>query len=366
MARYFPLLREITEAILITAPVKGLTQQEPGVIRTGFQIKPISTLRKQLKQNWFLSRLHTCILPDDKVVYQIWYLIHYLIKCHRKSDLIITVSNPFSSHLIGLTLKYIRGHSWIADIGDVYTHSPKNHGISKLKQTFEDLVLREADHVIVNAQSLKEFYHEHRGMAEDKISVIPNGISVAPSMIAHQPSDTLRLSYIGNTYGGIREGLREMEVLLTTIRKQIPTKCRIHLFGSQFHELENLALQNIDCVTLDTCRNDFELADAYSKTDILLNFANSDYPGLPSKLEEYVATGLPIINFYYSKDEASISFLNSTKCRVFHVNLKHPELASLHDFFKTIQAGAQTSSTNDSIPLKEHWHEVLSMHHFVF
>ena len=108
------------EILIITSPVNGFIQNEKKVIRCGLQMNRDSVYRNSLKKYSFLRFLHKLIWPDDKILHPFLYLINYLFKYRHKDDHIITVSNPFSSHLIGLVLKKFFKHRWTADIGDIY------------------------------------------------------------------------------------------------------------------------------------------------------------------------------------------------------------------------------------------------------
>jgi glycosyltransferase involved in cell wall biosynthesis len=257
--------------------------------------------------------------------------MYYLLKYRKKEDIIITVSNPFSSHLIGLILKKFGKHPWKMDIGDIY-YGNQHH--SWLSKWFERIILNSADHIVVNAESLRNHFLTLYRLLQEKITVIPNGVHIDLSKINKTKSDTIRLSYIGNTYQDIREGIPELELLRKMVTLDNSNKYQIQLYGTQYFKVSEWSERHPGFISISHCKNEEELIQAYSNTDILVNFAHRNNPGLPSKLEEYVASGLPIINFYYTEQDPSYVFLNTNTSIAYHCNLNAPNIQALQTFIE--------------------------------
>lgn len=67
-----------------------------------------------------------------------------------------------------------------------------------------------------------------------------------------------------------------------------------------------------------------------------MNLANLNYPGVPSKLSEYRATGLPILCFEYDNNIAIKTYLeNYTK--IYHIQITEPRVEYLLDFILKIK-----------------------------
>ena len=135
------------------------------------------------------------------------------------------------------------------------------------------------------------------------------------------------LSFIGNTYENVREGIKELQLILDTINslhcKEIHTQ--IYLAGTQYIRLLEL-FQHNPGINFIPALKEIDLLELYQKTNILINFANKNYPGLPSKLYEYMLTGLPIIHFTFGSPDPSIPFLSDyPKFLIFHLELDKPE-----------------------------------------
>ena len=283
------------------------------------KLKFIANLKNWIRYNQFGNFLSKCIIPDRFVFIQVYYLVLYLVKYRRADDLIYTVSNPFSSHLIGIVLQKYFKHEWHADIGDVYFSAiTANWSIHK---TIERKVLVSANRIILNSESIRNHFIKVYSIAVKKTQLVPNGVSIKFENSSRIPSPILRFSYIGNTYHPVRPAMLEADFILRYFNLHPDRAMVLQLFGNQSPELIKLAVRNPHLLKISTCHSDSDLLEAYSITDILINFANVSNPGLPSKLEEYVQCGRPVLNFIYSENDASFEYLNSQKVMCLHINI---------------------------------------------
>lgn len=102
-------------------------QTESLVTKVGLKI----FLQQNLNNSHILLRLTTTlkkfIWPDSYVFHNLSIGLSYWIKYSKPLDVVITISQPFSTHLIGLLLKLKNPKiCWIADIGDNYSENPTN------------------------------------------------------------------------------------------------------------------------------------------------------------------------------------------------------------------------------------------------
>lgn len=329
--KFVKLISHEYEILVVTSKIMGSIEKELNVIRCGFTLNLDSTLRNSIKKYKFIRFLHKAFWPDDQFLFQFYFLINYLFRIRKRDDLIITVSHPFSSHMIGWFLKKVCRHKWIADIGDIYFG---NQHHSKLSKWYERTILNSVDHIVVNAESVRNHFLKLYSLKPEIITVIQNGIHIDVSKIRKTKSDTIRLSYIGNTYEGIREAIPELEALLRLTILDTSHKYLIQLFGKQYFKVIEWCEKNPGLICISYCKNEEDLIEAYSKTDLLINFANKNNPGLPSKLEEYIASGLPVINFYYTEHDPSRLFLNSNTSLAYSCNLNAPDLQALKEFIE--------------------------------
>lgn len=279
----------------------------------------LSYLKNGIRYNRISNFLSKCILPDRFIFLQLYYLILYIVKYRKSDDLIYTVSNPFSSHLIGIVLKFLFKHEWHADIGDVYYSELTSNW--SIHEALEKSVVLYTDRLILNSDSIKNHFIQAYSVVTEKIHVVSNGVRIKFNTIIRIPSSVLRFSYIGNTYHPIRPGIQELEFILKYFEAHPEQSMILQLFGKQNQAIMRLAAKNPLLIKIISCNSDHELEEAYANTDILINIANVNFPGLPSKLEEYVASRIPIINFYQTKDNASLLFLNSKNLVLLNIDI---------------------------------------------
>lgn len=324
-------LSEQTEFLVITSKLNGKTLRENKVIRCGLNLNVNPSYRNSLKQFAIIGFFQKWMWPDDKILHQVLYFINYVFSHRKRDDEILTVSNPISSHLIGLTLNKFWKHKWTMDIGDIYFGN-QHHSV--LSKSLERMLLHNCNKIIVNSESLKIHFLVHYKIPGEKIKVIPNGIYWDISKIKPISSDQLRLSYVGNTYADVREATEELKILIDIAKTYPLINIKIHLFGIQFYKVDELSKEYPHLIQISHCKNEDEIITAYSNTDILINFANRNNPGLPSKLQEYLATRLSILNFIYSTDDSSYNFLNLRTNRVLHVFIDNYQVEEILDFIK--------------------------------
>lgn len=315
--------------LVITSKVNIKTDSIKNVIRCGLKMNIDYSFRNALKKNQFLQFIKKCIWPDDKILHQCFYLLNYLFKYRNKKDKIYTVSNPFSGHIIGLLLKKYWNHSWTADIGDSFYD---NGHKSILSKSLEQSILKNADQIIVNSESLKTHYILNYTVEKEKISIIPNELPWDLSDITHSASEFIRLSYIGNTYSPTREAIKELDILIQLAKNYSKLNIKIQLFGMQFYKVEELAMKYPNLIHLNYCHNETDIRKAYENTDILINFANKTNPGLPSKLQEYKQCSLPVIHFMHTENDPGLEYLKNLSTSLLSVQLSTYNLKILYDF----------------------------------
>lgn len=313
-------------------------QTESLVSRVGLKI----FLQQNMNNSQMLSRivmaLKKFIWPDSYVFHNLSIAISYWLKYSKLTDVVITISQPFSTHLIGLLLKLKNPKiCWIADIGDNYSENPTNSLFllfKPLMKYYEKRILIKSDFIVFNSEVLKTYYLSKFSFDSDKIHIIPNGSAIDFNHLSSLHSDQLIISFIGNTYEPVRTGVREIELLIQalSLSKMDMAKVEIWLVGKQCISLIEF-VKGLDWVKMKYCDSESELLTVYQKTNILINFANINYPGLPSKLDEYKQSGLPIINFYFRSDDPSINYLGNEE-HIMHYKHDNQEPSMLISFIK--------------------------------
>ena len=255
----------------------------------------------------------TWILNARKAV-----LLH--LESHSDIDVIISVSHPFSSHVIGsIVKKKYPNVKWIIDIGDPFSFlsesQPNNFLIySRLNKFIERKYFSLADFVSVTTSETKTEYLKLFPESKQKIKVIPPVLSdVANNILKKRTEKTqsrykvLRLVYIGTLYSGIRHP-QKMLNMLADVRAALNSDFEVHFFGP-VNDVDVSKLTNSYTYFHGRVSHDAAL-QLMIDADILINIGNSTRFQLPSKLVEYVSTGNPVLNIISRIEDSSLAFLS--------------------------------------------------------
>ncbi|TDQ37592.1 glycosyltransferase [Thiopseudomonas denitrificans] len=264
----------------------------------------------------------------------LWHWLPFLLasllkRRHVKYDLVVSYSPTFSAHVGGLFFKKINKNigRWIADYGDPFSTSnsmpPNNFKIYKwLNFFFENRVFKFCDKVVfTNKRTLRE-YVECFGLTScSKASVIPHAVDVGAFFQQKKPVRTqpYNLVYVGAFHRGIREPFM-MVGFFNELCKRLDIVVNVYgpLNGVPHSEVNTGCVKHHGAVSRDRA------IELVREADILINIENSNCVMTPSKIVEYVATGLPIINFY-EKERAELLCDERLSGRLLHVK----NLASL-------------------------------------
>lgn len=185
---------------------------------------------------------------------------------------------------------------------------------------------------IGNASSEDELY-----AAERKLLALADGISVTPEMYsgktralcdslgcptkripvsairelptaAPEPSDRISCSYIGSLQD---IAVRNPENMLRIIAaaRGIHTTLVVSAFSDECRALYDGIVAGCDRVTLCERLSHDECLSLIGKSDILLNIGNIAENQIPSKLFEYISSGLPIVHFQQIESDPALPLL---------------------------------------------------------
>lgn len=239
-------------------------------------------------------------------------------------DAMITVSDPFTSHLVGYEIKKQNPDlHWMVDIGDPFCFrqgtQANNHTIYKNRNyKVESEIFSKADVISVTNENTQIKYAELFSESAGKIKVIPPMIANSDSSVVNQflfpEDDKIRLVFVGTLYKKIRNPrflLTIFEQLMTT---ELKNNLELHFYGGlndtndefvPFKEYLNKSLFLHGLVPRETVLN------AMNQGSVLINISNDNKYQLPSKLVEYMDTGNPILNIACIKHDISESFMSS-------------------------------------------------------
>lgn len=280
---------------------------------------------------WLYSHIWKNIFfPDDACL---WYFparkkVRELLE-HRNFDTVISVSLPFTGHLIGLKAKkYAPSGFWIADIGDPFTIQarPLNNSwlYGRWSKRLERIVLEKADSIAVTTPAAIRVYETHFDIPPGVFTVIPPLFHPAPGLVAPDevrfntsvqqgiPDDTLlHIGYFGALYSPVRTPDAFLDLVRQTflLDPGLAQRFRVHFFGEVFPEFwEKLHRQ--PAIRLYGLRSRQETQLAIQQMDILLHIGNSTDYQFPSKAVEYLASGKPVVHLTFVQNDPFVEFWN--------------------------------------------------------
>ena len=235
---------------------------------------------------------------------------------------VISVSDPFSSHLAGKNVKTNYPEiTWLVDIGDPFCFrhdSPtNNHTLySKLNYRKERQIFEMADAISVTTETTRRKYAELFANTAGKIKVIPpmmtETVRASDGQRVFKENKNIKLVYVGTLYRSIRNPeylLKLFKSLLSTHGKM---NVELHLFGGHDDCRDIVAPYQLlfaDKFVLHGLTSRTKVLEAMAEADILINIGNNNPYQLPSKLVEYAGLGKPIVNLHSIDNDSSKEFL---------------------------------------------------------
>jgi glycosyltransferase involved in cell wall biosynthesis len=251
--------------------------------------------------------------PAAKKAVQLFVKNHY--------DSLITVSIPFTGHLVGLNLKKKYPHiQWVVDIGDPFCFLDQtptnNHKLyEKLNYKCEGGIFNHADAISVTTKPTLEKYSQLFPDNAYKICVIPPLLSHANDNADATPifsqDQKLRMVFIGTLYKNIRSPDYLLFLFSKLLNTDIGDRLELHFFGNvndcsdSFNKYQGLLGTKMFLYGQVSSEKAIQ---AMKESDILINIGNSTSYQLPSKVVEYAATGNPVLNLIRTTHDSSISF----------------------------------------------------------
>ena len=246
---------------------------------------------------------------------------------------VISTSTPYTGHLVGRAVKAARGGiHWMVDIGDPFwfgkpaLNNSRLHAKRNLRS--EQKILELCDSATVTVASCKRIYEEAFSGIAGKIAVVPplfsgdGGMATRPAL-----SEKKKLVFTGSLYRDIRNPDFLLRLLGAIIEK-FP-QVEAHFYGRVNDCAECFApyetLKGTNLFLHGQVARDVALKATF-EADVLINIGNDTNFQLPSKLVDYAASGLPIVNIVSVADDSSVDFLNQYPAAItFQETLQGPK-----------------------------------------
>ena len=236
------------------------------------------------------------------------------MKLHTNTELMVTTALPFSCHLAGLFIKRANKNiRWIADYGDPYSFNRILYGPLKFWHIFnlwlfrrkygiamEKKAVRKMHKITIPLEAAKEAYYKV-GATEEQIEVIPLLFEYTPEACEYPHIDESKLNilYAGAFYQNARSPLEFFAAYkkLTEEGKAMA----FHFFGNSEALNQYLAQAGMeDKAKYNIYANGVmprnKLLHIMQKMDLLLNINNIYKEQMPSKLIDYVNSGIRVLN----------------------------------------------------------------------
>ena len=232
----------------------------------------------------------------------------------HKYDVVFATTTPLTAGIPGIFARWLRGKPFVFEVRDLWPELPKAMGvitnpiILKMMSALEFMSYRSAHRCIGLAPGIVEGIAA-RGVAKDKITLVPNGcdIDLFQAADAARPEgvkDTDLVAIYGGTHGianGLHNALNAAEVLKSRGREDI----KIVLIGSGIKKkglVADAKARNLTNVIFMDPMPKTVLAGYFKGADIglqLLDNIPAFYYGTsPNKFFDYIATGKPVVNNY--------------------------------------------------------------------
>ena len=239
----------------------------------------------------------------------------------NKYDLLISVSLPFTSHLVASKLTILNpGLKWIVDIGDPFyflSSTPiNNHRIyTKLNFNVENSILTHATCVSVTNLNVLHKYSEIFPECKNKIYVIPPVLSAAKTNHNNYFSDNrkIRFVYIGTLYKEIRSPETMLSMFNYLVESELKDNIELHIIGDITNCMDWFNNNNLvgEKIFLPGVMEHNIVNEILHDNVFLINIGNKTSFQLPSKIIEYVSSGNPIINIISNNFDNTLDFLEN-------------------------------------------------------
>ena len=236
-------------------------------------------------------------------------------------DAVVTVSDPFTGHLVGLRLKEDSPATpWLADVGDPFSFqdgTPVNnarlHGGRNVSAERE--VLSRVDAVTVTNPALMAEYAARFPESAAKLHVVPPLLSLNPPPPGSPrlfPEDgKLRLVFVGTLYRDIRNPAFLLRLFGRLLDTPLSDRLELHVFGDVNdcgEYFEGSGESTKGKVHLHGMVGRETVARAMAGAAALVHIGNATRYQLPSKVVEYAAAGQPVINIVRVEGDSSMTF----------------------------------------------------------
>lgn len=252
-------------------------------------------------------------------------LIKYINKRKiiNNDDVIIAIGAPFSNIRSAVAIKQKHPKVLLVLVEfDLYTENSEftsknvNANNSRIKRlSEEDEWFSMADRILVTDEMYETLMNSELGKWKDKIRKfkMPNLVNMHRNRnlnISNCEDGSINIVYTGKFYEDIRNPGFALNIFSELIK--INPKLRLHIYGSGCEELIHKYIKILgDNLIFHGHKSKEEAHTAILFADYLLSIGNNTITQAPSKIIEYISTGIPIINIFTHEKDRSREILKS-------------------------------------------------------
>ena len=233
----------------------------------------------------------------------------------EKYDLVFATTTPLTAGIPGIVARWFKNKPFVFEVRDLWPEIPKAMGVITnpvilgLMSTLEWASYRSAHRVIALSPGIFKGI-EKRGIAMDKISLIPNGCDLDifdPKVKAWRPDkikDSDLLVLFAGTHG-IANGLDGVIDVASELKSRDMHEIKFLFLGQGMLKqplIDRVIGEGLDNVVFHEPVDKRRLAGLMSSTDIglqiLANIPAFYYGTSPNKFFDYISAGVPVLNNY--------------------------------------------------------------------
>lgn len=331
---------ELSDAFSFDQPLIDTESEKPKITKTARSSAWQETIFTIISKLW-----HTFWWPDFGMfwIFPAYKKALQLLKDHAYQR-IYASSWPVCAHVVGYLLiekLKILTIPLIIDVGDPF--SPNNFNIpnnqtlyKRLNYLFEKKLLQEATGISVTTAQTKTLYRKVFDIEDRKIKVIPPLYSPDEQLFKnseyHTPQSPLRLVYIGSLRKLNRPPDQLLRLFVDISQMMQEKRIELHFIGdvSECKDKIDGARKKVKgTIFTHGVLPRQQALKATFQADVLVNIGNRSEYQVPSKLVDFIASGNPILNLQFVKNDSSIDFLKD-----------YPALCNLdfssHDYIKNL------------------------------
>jgi len=256
--------------------------------------------------------------------------IYWMNRAYKKSkqlfndnqyDFIISSSGTFSTQNIAMKLKKkFPCAKWIAYIVDPYpTNNPRirNFHFYNAKHLTKEAV-KKADGIAILPNLLVEYSSNYLKLYLDKCASIDIPLLTEISNDKKYKKNKKDLNLIDLVFvGSLSKDIRNPEYLLSLleniVKSNFERRIRFIIYGGQ-QDCKDIIEKYSEILGENLIINDHvpreEVLEAMKKANVLINIGNTSPYMVPSKIFEYMGTGLPIVNIESIDSDSSRPYLD--------------------------------------------------------